>query len=68
MAKVEAECHRNVEQACHRRSAIIETAERLGLYPQPADHSPTAWFAICPTGNHNLMIGSDSNTFGCGWC
>jgi hypothetical protein len=52
----------------HGDSAVVLVAKECQLDPRPSGTSPPAWMANCPGTNHWLMIGADSNTWGCGWC
>jgi hypothetical protein len=52
----------------HGDSAIVLAAKKCQLDPRPSGTSPSAWMANCPGTNHWLMIGADTNTWGCGWC
>ena len=65
---VEAGLKRNTDEAERRESSIVRTARRLKLSPEPSGTSPTAWRATCPGTNHTLMIGTESKSFGCGYC
>jgi hypothetical protein len=47
---------------------IVLAARECRLNPEPSGTSPIAWMARCPGTNHSLMIGADTNTWGCGWC
>ncbi|MEQ5802228.1 hypothetical protein [Halomonas sp. H10-9-1] len=69
LGELEAEHDRNVQEAeAQAEAAIIIVARRLGLRPEPAGDSPSAWYADCPGKSHRLMISSNSNQFGCGYC
>jgi hypothetical protein len=46
----------------------VLAARECQLNPRPSGTSPTAWIANCPGTNHFLMIGTQDNTFSCGWC
>ena len=51
-----------------RTSPILEAAMACGDL-RPAGHNPTAWMANCPCGGqHWIMISTESNQFGCGYC
>jgi hypothetical protein len=52
----------------HSDSAIVRAAKECELDPRPSGTSAVAWIANCPGTSHWLMIGADSNTWGCGWC
>ena len=67
------ELQRNREEALAeesvRTSPILETARAFGLVPRPAGQNATAWMANCPCGGqHWIMISTQSNEFGCGYC
>jgi hypothetical protein len=47
---------------------IVLAARECRLNLEPSGTSPIAWMARCPGTNHSLMIGADTNTWGCGWC
>lgn len=67
---VEIEHLSNKSAALEEESSIIEVARFLELSPEPSGTSPTAWQATCPgsNGKHQLLICTESNTFGCGYC
>ena len=50
------------------KSAIVNTAEELGLLPEPTGEGPYSWSANCPGTSHRLFISTKSDTFGCGYC
>ncbi|NAW35017.1 hypothetical protein [Halomonas alimentaria] len=69
LGELQAEIDRNTREAgAQAGTEIIELARRLGLRPEPAGRSPSAWYANCPGKSHRLMISSNSNQFGCGYC
>jgi|GEM_PF-4125575 len=69
LGELEAEHERNVREAVAQAEAeIITVARRLGLRPEPAGRSPSAWYADCPGKSHRLMVSSSANEFGCGYC
>jgi len=67
-AALESELDANANRARDLNPTIVQAAEALGLYPRPLGTSPHRWRARCPGTNHDLLIGGDSNTFGCGYC
>jgi len=69
LGELEAEHERNIREAeAQAEAEIIVLARRLGLRPEPAGQSPSAWYADCPGKAHRLMISSSANQFGCGYC
>ena len=68
VAKLEAEINDNARAAKSGSSDIVDTAKELHLGPRPSGTGPNSWLASCPGTNHPLMISSETNTFGCGWC
>jgi hypothetical protein len=44
--------------------------ESQSLDPRPSGDNKHLWLANCPFsgGSHFMMISTESNTFGCGWC
>ena len=69
LGELEAEHERNIREAeSQAEAAILAVARRLGLRPEPAGASPSAWYADCPGKSHRLMISSSSDQFGCGYC
>jgi hypothetical protein len=64
---------RNSEMAAEkqrrREAPIIKMARELGLDPRPAGQNDSARMANCPqSSNHWIMISSEHDTFGCGYC
>ena len=55
-------------EALANQTEIVHVARELGLNPEPAGIGPVQWWARCPGKNHQLMITTSSNTFGCGYC
>lgn len=52
-----------------KNNELIKYCESIGINPRPSGMSPTSWVANCLSGgNHNLMISTDSNQWGCGYC
>jgi hypothetical protein len=51
-----------------RATPIVTMARELSLNPWPAGHNEKAWMANCPRTNHWLMISTENNEFGCGYC
>ena len=50
-------------------NALIKYCQSIGLSPEPEGSSPTNWQAKCVSGGqHNLMISTISNEWGCGYC
>ena len=48
---------------------ILKVAWAFGLSPRTAGQNPESWWANCPCGgNHSIMISTNSNQFGCGYC
>ncbi len=69
VGELEAEIDRNTREAeAQAEAAIIVLARQLGLRPEPAGKSPSAWYADCPGKSHRLMVSSSANEFGCGYC
>ncbi|MEQ6918011.1 hypothetical protein [Halomonas aquatica] len=69
VGELEAEVERNRQEAeVQAQAPILVLARRLGLRPEPAGRSPSAWYADCPGKSHRLMISSSSDQFGCGYC
>ncbi len=69
VGELEAEIDRHRREAeAQSQAPIIAMARKLGLRPEPAGASPSAWYADCPGKSHRLMISSSSNQFGCGYC
>ncbi|MFC2993362.1 hypothetical protein [Halomonas tibetensis] len=69
VGELEAEIERNRQEAeAQSQAPIIVMARRLGLRPEPAGKSPSAWYADCPGKSHRLMVSSSANEFGCGYC
>ncbi|MDZ7854189.1 MAG: hypothetical protein U5L98_16525 [Halomonas sp.] len=69
VGELEAEIERNLEEAeAQSQAPILVLARQLGLRPEPAGKSPSAWYADCPGKRHRLMISSSSDQFGCGYC
>jgi len=51
-----------------KTSPILEAAMACGNL-RPAGQNTTAWMANCPCGGqHWIMISTESNSFGCGYC
>jgi hypothetical protein len=65
--EAQIECNRQEAEAL-AEAPIIVLARRLGLRPEPAGRSPSAWYADCPGKSHRLMVSSSANEFGCGYC
>ena len=44
--------------------------ESQSLVPRPTGENKHLWLANCPFsgGSHFMMISTETNTFGCGWC
>ena len=55
-------------QAKEVKSAIVDTAEQLGLHPEPTGEGPYRWRASCPGTNHAIWIDTAKDIFGCPWC
>lgn len=69
VGELEAENERNRQEAQAQAEApIIVLARQLGLRPETAGKSPSAWYADCPGKTHRLMVSSSANEFGCGYC
>ena len=69
LGELKAEIDLNTQEAESQAEAeIIVLARRLGLRPEPAGRSPSAWYADCPGKTHRLMVSSSANEFGCGYC
>ncbi|MGM1053974.1 MAG: hypothetical protein ACQEXO_16535 [Pseudomonadota bacterium] len=69
VGELEAESERNrLEAQAQGEAPIIVLASQLGLRPEPAGKSPSAWYADCPGKSHRLMVSSSANEFGCGYC
>lgn len=47
-------------------SRILAVARDLRLVPEPI--AVNQWVANCPGANHTIMLGTRSDTFGCGYC
>ena len=49
---------------------FIDFLESKSLDPRPTGNSKYSWQANCPFsgGSHFMMISTETNTFGCGWC
>ena len=48
---------------------LIKYCKSIGLNPEPDGSSPTNWEANCLSGGrHRLMISTESNEWGCGYC
>ena len=48
---------------------LIIYCKSIGLNPEPDGSSPTNWEANCLSGGqHRLMISTESNEWGCGYC
>ena len=62
------EVDRYARKALENRSEVVDTAEELGLYPEPTGEGPYSWSANCPGTSHRLFISTESDTFGCGYC
>lgn len=52
---------------CHP-SRIVAAARTAGLGPEPSAGHEGQWHARCPGTNHNLMLSTSTETFGCGYC
>lgn len=69
VGELEAEIGRHRREAeAQSQAPVIVMARKLGLRPEPAGVSPSAWYADCPGKAHRLMVSSSSNEFGCGYC
>lgn len=66
--RLDADLASNREAAEAKTPAIIEVARELGLSPSALGTGSDHWSANCPGTGHTLMIGGDSETFGCGYC
>lgn len=49
-----------------RPSRILAAARSAGLNPEPVREQD--WVANCPGTKHSLLLGTSSETFGCGYC
>ena len=49
---------------------FTEYLKSQSLDPRPSADNKHLWLANCPFsgGSHFMMISTESNTFGCGWC
>jgi hypothetical protein len=49
---------------------FIDFLESQSLDPRPSGNGKYSWQANCPfsRGSHFMMISTETNTFGCGWC
>ena len=65
---IESELEQNAATALRDESELVVAARELGLSPEPTGTNPHHWRARCPDTNHGLMIHSESDTFGCGYC
>lgn len=63
----ERECAAAKERARTIPSLLIRVAGELGLYPEPTGEDEHSWHASCPGGNHELMIGTHDESWGCGY-
>jgi len=68
IGRVTAELDANSQEAREHVPEIVRVAEILELNPTPRGTSPHHWVANCPGTNHQIMIGGDTETFGCGYC
>ncbi len=68
VARILQELDDNKQKALDKKSALVEAARKLGLNPKPLGTAPHHWQANCPGGKHHLLISSETNTFGCGYC
>ena len=68
LERIETELEANSQEAREHIPEIVRVAEILELYPRPRGTSPHHWVANCPGTNHQIMIGGDTETFGCGYC
>lgn len=66
--RIEKDLEANRQKAREGETEIIRVARELDLYPQPTGEGPSHWSANCPGTNHRLLIGAESNSFGCGYC
>ena len=68
-AELRREHDENTEAALlEELNEIVIAAEELNLRPRPTGTGPHHWAANCPGTNHTLMIESETNQFGCGYC
>lgn len=59
----------NLAKQLHASNELIKFCREIGLNPQPAGTGPANWKANCISGgSHFLMISTESNTWGCGYC
>ena len=68
MARIEKELNDYKAKARSVESEIIKKARELGLNPKPTGTDPYHWQAQCPKTEHFLLISTESNEFGCGYC
>jgi hypothetical protein len=68
VARIANEREENKRKARAGETEIIRVARELGLQPEPTGDGPSHWCATCPGRNHHLLIGAESNSFGCGYC
>ncbi|MCP4546382.1 MAG: hypothetical protein GY835_07945 [bacterium] len=69
LVDLEAELKANAAKArTYENAPIVVAARELGLHPRPTGTGPIHWEATCPGTNHTIMIGAESNEFGCGYC
>jgi len=65
---IEAQLDENQVLAREQESPIVQVARDLELNPEPEGTAPQRWWANCPGTGHRLMISTDSDSFGCGYC
>jgi hypothetical protein len=67
--KIRSELAANKQEALRDGDAeIVIAARALHLHPEPSGIGPHHWQADCPGTKHALLIQSETNQFGCGYC
>ena len=70
ISEVKDELQASKKEGLITANHFTEYLESQSLDPKPTGDNNYLWQANCPYsgGNHFMMISTETNTFGCGWC
>ncbi|MDA9277680.1 hypothetical protein N9P63_02045 [Polaribacter sp.] len=70
VSEVKDELQASKKEGLITANHFTEYLESQSLNPKPTGDNKYLWQANCPYsgGNHFMMISTETNTFGCGWC
>lgn len=58
-----------INEAKSKSTNLINFLKFQGLNPKPTGNNPNSWVSKCPSGgNHNIMISTINDEWGCGYC